>query len=72
MAGLEPENPDTDINQDFIESDYITDVRLDEFEWLEIEDITQLIPGQLQTKLVALTQFQHPLSKETLKFSHHF
>ena len=22
MAALEPENPDTDINQDFIESDY--------------------------------------------------
>ena len=43
MAGLEPENLDTDINQDFIESDYITDVRLDEFEWLETEDITQLI-----------------------------
>ena len=43
MAGLEPENPDTDINQDFIESDYITDVRLEEFEQLEIEDITQLV-----------------------------
>ena len=43
MAGLEPENPDTDINQDFIESDYMTDVRLGEFEWLDIEDITQLI-----------------------------
>ena len=43
MAGLEPENPDIDINQDFIESDYITDVRLEEFEWLEIEDIAQLV-----------------------------
>ena len=43
MAGLEPENLDTDINQDFIESDYTMEVRLDEFEWLDIEDITQLI-----------------------------
>ena len=43
MAGLELENLDTDINQDFIESDYTMEVRLDEFEWLDIEDITQLI-----------------------------
>ena len=43
MAGLELENLDTDINQDFIESDYTTETRLDEFEWLDIDDITQLI-----------------------------
>ena len=43
MDGLEPENPDTDINQDFIESDYIMEARLDGFEWLDIEDITRLI-----------------------------
>ena len=43
MAGLELENLDTDINQDFIESDYPMEVRLDEFEWLDTEDITQLI-----------------------------
>ena len=37
------ENLDTDINQDFIESDYTMEARLHEFEQLDTEDITRQI-----------------------------